>query len=227
MAATNVLDGLDPALIREGRFDLQVRVDLPDEPTRKKIFKAELPDKPWKRCSLDDFARRTPGAGAAKIKSIVDRAVGFAANEPRFYAVLKCSRLARRLADDRMNMWPHPCERALGAPATCNDQVCLPPDSLFAQSICDSPIDDGVRCVYVQAAFQPVQSEIGSIGEILPINTEIDLQRCRRRLDRLNKPQVRLVFAGKRGSRFQPRPRRCHPTRIQWICRESEARDPS
>src|SRR5579871_156619 len=83
MAATNVLDGLDPALIREGRFDLQVRVDMPDEPTRKKIFEAQLQHKPWKRCSLDEFARRTPGVSAAKIKSIVDRAAAFAANESR------------------------------------------------------------------------------------------------------------------------------------------------
>ena len=83
MAATNVLDGLDPALTREGRFDLQIRVDLPDEPTRKRIFDAQLSRKPWKRCELDEFARRTPGASAAKIKSIVDRAAALAAEQNR------------------------------------------------------------------------------------------------------------------------------------------------
>ena len=83
MAATNVLDGLDPALTREGRFDLQIRLDLPDEPTRLRIFDAQLSRKPWKRCNLDEFARRTPGASAAKIKSIVDRAAALAAEENR------------------------------------------------------------------------------------------------------------------------------------------------
>ena len=39
VAATNALDGLDPALTREGRFDLQIRVDLPDERTRMRIFR--------------------------------------------------------------------------------------------------------------------------------------------------------------------------------------------
>src|SRR5262249_30601510 len=38
MAATNRLDGLDEALIREGRFDLKLRIDLPDEAARTKIL---------------------------------------------------------------------------------------------------------------------------------------------------------------------------------------------
>jgi transitional endoplasmic reticulum ATPase len=83
MAATNALDGLDPALIREGRFDVQIRVDMPDEATRKNIFEAQLKQKPWKPCNLDEFARRTPGASAAKIRSIVDRAAAVAAHESR------------------------------------------------------------------------------------------------------------------------------------------------
>jgi transitional endoplasmic reticulum ATPase len=81
MAATNALDGLDQALTREGRFDLQIRVALPDEPTRRNIFEAQLLRKPWKRCPLEEFARRTPEASAAKIKSILDRV--FAAEENR------------------------------------------------------------------------------------------------------------------------------------------------
>jgi cell division protease FtsH len=83
MAATNALDNLDPALVREGRFDIQIRVDLPDEPTRKRFYEAQLSRKPWKRCNLDEFARRTPGASAAKIKSTVDRAAALAAEENR------------------------------------------------------------------------------------------------------------------------------------------------
>jgi len=83
MAATNARDGLDPALTREGRFDLQIRVDLPDELTRRRIFEAQLSRKPWRRCTLDEFAQRTPGASAAKIKSIVDRAAALAAEDNR------------------------------------------------------------------------------------------------------------------------------------------------
>lgn len=83
VAATNVVDCLDPALIREGRFDAQIRVDLPDEATRKSILAAQLKQKPWKPFDLDEFARRTPGASAAKIKAIVDRAATLAAVEDR------------------------------------------------------------------------------------------------------------------------------------------------
>jgi transitional endoplasmic reticulum ATPase len=83
MAATNLLDGLDAALIRDGRFDLKIRVDLPDEPTREKIFEAQLINKPWRRFGLRDFARRTPGASAARIRALVDRAASFAAEEGR------------------------------------------------------------------------------------------------------------------------------------------------
>lgn len=83
MAATNLLDGLDPALIREGRFDLHIRVDLPNEATRRSIFESQLKQKPWKPCGLEEFARRTPGASAAKIKNIVDRAATIAAQEGR------------------------------------------------------------------------------------------------------------------------------------------------
>ena len=42
MAATNLYDGLDRALIREGRFDLHIRLDLPNEEERAQIFDAQL-----------------------------------------------------------------------------------------------------------------------------------------------------------------------------------------
>ena len=83
MAATNRLDGLDEALIREGRFDIKVRVDLPDEATRIKILEAQLSKKPWKRFDLQEFARRTPGAGAAKLRALVDQAANYALTDNR------------------------------------------------------------------------------------------------------------------------------------------------
>ena len=51
--------------------------------TRKRIFEAQLANKPWRHFHLDEAARRTPGASAAKIKSIVDRAAAIAAQENR------------------------------------------------------------------------------------------------------------------------------------------------
>ncbi len=83
MAATNRLDGLDEALIREGRFDIKVRVDLPNEATRIKILEAQLSKKPWKRFDLQEFARRTPGAGAAKLRALVDQAANYALTDNR------------------------------------------------------------------------------------------------------------------------------------------------
>lgn len=83
MAATNLLDGLDEALIRPGRFDLKLRIDLPDEATRLKIFEAQLAGKPCRRFELQEFARKTPSASAAKIRALVDQAAAFAADEGR------------------------------------------------------------------------------------------------------------------------------------------------
>ena len=83
MGATNLVDGLDPALVREGRFDVHIRVDMPDEGSRARIFEAQLSKRPWRRCNLNEFAQRTPGASAAKIKSLVDRASAIAAAENR------------------------------------------------------------------------------------------------------------------------------------------------
>src|SRR5581483_7447757 len=78
MTATNRLDGLDEALIREGRFDLKLRIDLPDEAARIKILETQLSKMPWKRFDLQEFARRTPGASPARLRAIVDQAAGYA-----------------------------------------------------------------------------------------------------------------------------------------------------
>ena len=83
MAATNRLDGLDEALIREGRFDVKVRLDLPDQATRVKILEAQLSKKPWKRFDLQEFARQMPGASAAKFRALVDQAASYALADNR------------------------------------------------------------------------------------------------------------------------------------------------
>ncbi len=83
MAATNQLDALDQAVIREGRFDLKIRLDLPDESTRLRILETLFEGKPWERFDLREFARRTPGASPAKLRALVDCAASFAATEGR------------------------------------------------------------------------------------------------------------------------------------------------
>jgi transitional endoplasmic reticulum ATPase len=78
MAATNRLDGLDDALLREGRFDLKLRIDLPDEAERLRILEARLRKKPSSRFDLREFARLTPGASPAKLGAIIDQAATYA-----------------------------------------------------------------------------------------------------------------------------------------------------
>ena len=97
MAATNRLDGLDEALIREGRFDINVRVDLPNEATRVEILEAQLNKKPWKRFDLQEFARRTPGASAAKLHALVDQAANYALTDNRKIEAQGPTRVRKRL----------------------------------------------------------------------------------------------------------------------------------
>jgi transitional endoplasmic reticulum ATPase len=94
--ATNFYDGLDRALIREGRFDLHLRLDLPNEEERSRMFEAQLAKRPADRFDLHPFARRTPGWSAAKISALVDRAAVFAAQERR---KIEEKDLARALAE--------------------------------------------------------------------------------------------------------------------------------
>src|SRR5215213_5712951 len=75
MAATNSIEHLDPAVIRPGRFDRHIRIDLPDAPARRAIFAAELDDRPTARAlDLDALVRRTEGMTPAAISKIVDTA---------------------------------------------------------------------------------------------------------------------------------------------------------
>jgi transitional endoplasmic reticulum ATPase len=83
MAATNFLDSVDPALTREGRFDVKLRVDLPDEATRAVILRSQLSSRPCSRIDLQGLAARTSGASAARLKGLVDRAAQLAADENR------------------------------------------------------------------------------------------------------------------------------------------------
>ncbi|MCL4136655.1 UNVERIFIED_CONTAM: hypothetical protein GTU68_030032, partial [Idotea baltica] len=73
LAATNRADVLDKALMRAGRFDRQIYVDLPDIRERKEIFEVHLrPIKTAETLDLDFLARQTPGfSGAEKKNKII------------------------------------------------------------------------------------------------------------------------------------------------------------
>ena len=77
MAATNSLDSLDPALIREGRFDLKLRLDLPNEAERRQILTALL-GKRGVRFGVEPWTRATSGYSPAKLNALVDRAASLA-----------------------------------------------------------------------------------------------------------------------------------------------------
>lgn len=83
IAATNSYDGLDRALIREGRFDLHIRVDLPNQQERGQILEVQLAKHSAKRFEAAPFAKRTPGWSAAKLAGLVSRAASVAAGESR------------------------------------------------------------------------------------------------------------------------------------------------
>ncbi|HEX2031592.1 MAG TPA: AAA family ATPase [Actinomycetota bacterium] len=75
MAATNSIEHLDPAVIRPGRFDRHIRIDLPDAAAREAIFRAELDDRPAAaNVDLEELVRRTEGMTPAAIAKIVDTA---------------------------------------------------------------------------------------------------------------------------------------------------------
>jgi transitional endoplasmic reticulum ATPase len=74
MGATNALDSLDDAIVRPGRFDRHVRVDLPDEAARAAIFAAQLHGRPAGAVDLPALAQRTAGLTAAAIERAVEAA---------------------------------------------------------------------------------------------------------------------------------------------------------
>jgi len=80
MAATNRADILDPALLRPGRFDRKVFVDLPDVKGRELILKVHARGKPISsEVSFDDMARLTAGFSGADLENLINEAAIFAA----------------------------------------------------------------------------------------------------------------------------------------------------
>ena len=84
LAATNRADILDKALMRAGRFDRQIYVDLPDIRERKAIFEVHLrPIKTAETLDLDFLARQTPGFSGADIANVCNEAALIAARKEK------------------------------------------------------------------------------------------------------------------------------------------------
>ena len=82
MAATNRVDMMDPALLRPGRFDRQVKVDLPDKKGRLEILKLHTRNKPLVRnVDLSQIAKETFGFSGAHLESLANEAAILAMRE--------------------------------------------------------------------------------------------------------------------------------------------------
>jgi cell division protease FtsH len=84
MAATNRPDVLDPALLRPGRFDRRVVIDLPDRSDREEILKIHSAKKHLAEdVNISVVAERTPGFSGADLASLMNEAAILAAREDR------------------------------------------------------------------------------------------------------------------------------------------------
>ena len=84
LAATNRSDVLDKALMRAGRFDRQIYVDLPDLNERREIFKVHLkPLKSVKSLDVEFLSKQTPGFSGADIANVCNEAALIAARKNR------------------------------------------------------------------------------------------------------------------------------------------------
>jgi cell division protease FtsH len=84
IAATNRPDILDPALLRPGRFDRQIYVDLPDIRERKEIFEVHLkPLKKSEELDTEFLAKQTPGFSGADIANVCNEAALIAARNDK------------------------------------------------------------------------------------------------------------------------------------------------
>jgi cell division protease FtsH len=84
LAATNRPDVLDPALLRPGRFDRRVILDLPDRKDRKAILEIHAKGKPLEKgVDLTEVASRTPGFSGADLANLMNEAAIAAARGSR------------------------------------------------------------------------------------------------------------------------------------------------
>lgn len=84
IAATNRPDILDKALLRPGRFDRQITIDLPSQEAREAILKIHARNKPLgKDVDLEKISRATPGFSGADLENLLNEAALYAGREKR------------------------------------------------------------------------------------------------------------------------------------------------
>jgi len=92
ISATNRPDVLDPALLRPGRFDRRIVLDLPDLKDREEILKIHARNKPLEeKVNLKEIAERTPGFSGADLANIVNEA-----------AILSARRNKKKISQDEL-----------------------------------------------------------------------------------------------------------------------------
>ncbi len=92
ISATNRPDVLDPALLRPGRFDRRVTLDLPDLKSRREILNIHAKNKPLnKNVNLKEIAERTPGFSGADLANLVNEA-----------AILTARRNKKQISQDEL-----------------------------------------------------------------------------------------------------------------------------
>ncbi|MFW5942209.1 MAG: ATP-dependent zinc metalloprotease FtsH [Chloroflexota bacterium] len=111
IAATNRPDVLDPALLRPGRFDRKVIVDLPDIKGREEILRIHARGKPISpEVSFSDVARLTAGFSGADLENLINEAAIFAARRNK----TTITREELQEAFDRVVMGPERKSRVIG-----------------------------------------------------------------------------------------------------------------
>ncbi|HEX8855185.1 MAG TPA: ATP-dependent zinc metalloprotease FtsH [Thermoleophilaceae bacterium] len=89
IAASNLLEKLDPALLRPGRFDRQIFVPPPDLRGRQEILKVHSRNKPLQDVDLDLVARQTSGLTGADLANICNEAAIFAGRDHRDVVMMR------------------------------------------------------------------------------------------------------------------------------------------
>lgn len=84
MAATNIPDVLDKALLRPGRFDRRINVAMPDVYGRHSILKVHAQNKPMAAdVNLDEIAKQTIGMSGADLQNLLNEAAIFSARRKK------------------------------------------------------------------------------------------------------------------------------------------------
>ena len=90
IAATNRLDVLDPAILRPGRFDRHIQINLPDIKERLEILKIHSRNKNISSSvNLEEIARRTPGFSGAQLENVINEATLLAVRDNKNTISLK------------------------------------------------------------------------------------------------------------------------------------------